>query len=56
MIESLYKIATALKFEVNDLLPPMSWYMKYKDKRIKRVVIWEIEDEDVSSYDECNTD
>jgi len=43
-LKNIYAIAEYFNISVNEILPDMKWYKKYKGKKIIKKVIFEIED------------
>ena len=41
-LERLFDIAVVLKCNVTDLIPSSEWYIKNKNKKIKKIVTFEI--------------
>lgn len=47
-IMHLYEIAESLNMEAKDFLPDMEWYKKNKGKKLKKIITFEvIDDEDI---------
>lgn len=44
-IRRIYEVALALGIEPSKLLPDLQWFMEHKDKRLKKVITFVIDDE-----------